>query len=287
MAYNTGTDPTLIELIARYWVPTIFSKNVIDHTRSNLVVAESVNTEYRKELKLGSTVDIAITTEPSAGDVTPGSALTASDVTTTGTSITVSNWKGCSAEISEMAKIEDHIGYMNKAASSLGYAVVKAVDTALGALFSTLNNSSVYGTDGQTLSDDIIIAMMETLDEYDVPQDDRCIITDPSSKADLLKIDKFIRNDYVRNPVVPTGQFGGIYNMPVKITNNLTAVSSGTGNYGVMMHRDAEGLVMQASPYSQLIPEPKYHRITIQTKVIYGLAVLRTYFGYPFYTRSS
>jgi hypothetical protein len=287
VAYNTGTDPLLSELISRYWVPSVFSKNVIDHTRSKLVVAESVNTDYRKELRLGATAYIPLTTEPSATDVTPGSALTASDVTTTGTSITVDQWKGCSAEISEMAKIEDHIGYLNKAASSLGYAIVKAVDTSLGALFSTLNNGSVYGSDGQTISDDIIIAMMETLDEYDVPQDDRCIITDPSSKADLLKIDKFIRNDYVRNPVVPSGQFGNIYNMPVKITNNLTAVSEGTGNYGVMMHRDAIGLVIQANPYSQVIPEPKYHRTTIQTKVIYGLGVLRTYFGYGFYTRSS
>jgi len=32
MAYNTGTDPTLVELISRYWVPAAFSKNVIDHT---------------------------------------------------------------------------------------------------------------------------------------------------------------------------------------------------------------------------------------------------------------
>ena len=284
MAYNTGTDPTLVELISRYWVPAAFSKNVIDHTTSNLVVADSVNTEYRKDLAIGSVVYIPITTEPSASDVTPGTALTASDVTTTGTSITIDHWKGASAEISEMAKVEDHIGYLNKAAKSLAYAIAKVVDTNLGALFSTLNNSSVYGADGQTLSDDIIIAMMETLDEYDVPQDDRCIITDPSSKADLLKIDKFIRNDYVRNPVVATGKFGDIYNMPVKITNNLT--DAGTGNYGAMLHRDAIALVMQMNPYSQIIPEPKYHRTTIQTKVVYGLAVIRTYFGYGFYTRS-
>jgi len=287
MAYNTGTDPTLAQLISRYWVPTVFSKNIIEFAKSNLVVTNSCNHEYRKELKLGSTVYIPITTEPSASDVTPGSALTASDVTTTGTSITVSNWKGASAEISEMANIEDHVGYLNKAAESLSYAVVKAVDTALGALFSTLSDDSVYGADGQALTDDIIITLMEGLDEADVPQDNRSIIVDPSSKADLLKIDKFIRNDYVRNPVVATGKFGDIYNMPVKITNNLTAVSSGTGNYGVMMHKDAIGAVIQANPYSQKIDEPKYHRITIQTKVIYGVGELRDTFGRSFYTRKA
>ena len=285
MAYNAGTDPTLAELISRYWVPTVFSKNVIDHTMSNLVVAASVNTEYRADLRFGSTVYIPVTTEPSAAEVTPGTALTPSDVTTTGTSLTVDHWYGTAVELSEMANIEDPVGYLEKAAVSCAYSVAKKVDTDLGALFSTLHGSSVYGSDGQELTDDMIIAMMETLDEADVPEDDRSIITDPSSKADLLKIDKFVRNDYVRNPVIPTGQFGSIYNMTVKITNNLTAAT--TGNYGCMLHRDALGLVMQKEPYSQNIPQPLTHRTVFQVKVIYGLGELRDAFGYPFYTRKA
>ena len=285
MAYNTGTDPTLAELISRYWVPKIYSKQVIEHTKSQLVVAESVNHDYERELKFGDTVYIPHTTEPSTSEVTPGTALTASDVTTTGGSLTVDKWRGVVTEISEMAKIEDHVGYLAKTASSQSYAVAKKVDTDLGALFSTLAGSSVYGADGQELTDDIILTLMQYLDEGDVPEDDRCIIVDPSSKVDLLKIDKFVRNDYVRNPVVPRGQFGLIYNMQVKITNNLTAAT--TGNYGVMMHRDALALVMQKTPYSQMIVEPKYHRILFQTKVIYGVGELRDTFGRSFYTRSA
>jgi len=287
MAYNEGTDPTLAELISRYWVPSIYSKNVVDHTKSKLVVAESVNTEYQRDLKVGSTVYIPVTTEATAAEVTPGTALTASDVTTTGKSLTVDKWYGSKAEISEMANIQDPINYLSKAAQSCAYAIAKQLDTHLGACFSSLGGytTSAYGTDGQTLTDDIIIYLMETLDESDVPEDDRCIITDPSSKADLLKIDKFVRNDYVRNPVVPTGKFGDIYNMEVKITNNLTAAT--TGHYGVMMHRDALASIVQANPYSQKINDPKYHRIIFQVKIIYGYGELRDTFGIPFYTRKS
>jgi len=254
---------------------------------SNLVVADCVNTEYRDDLKLGATVYIPATTEPSAAEVTPGTALTTSDVSTSGTSITVDKWYGTATEISEMANIEDAVGYLNKTAKSLSYSVAKVVDSALGARFSSLGSysTSAYGTDGQTLTDDIIIYCMETLDEADVPEDDRCIITDPSSKADLLKIDKFVRNDYVRNPVVATGQFGAICNMPVRITNNLTAAS--TGNYGVMMHRDALALVIQKTPYTQKIVEEIKHRVVLQVKVIYGSAELRDTFGIPFYTRKA
>lgn len=287
MAYNTGTDPTLAELISRYWVPKIFSKQLIGHTTSKLVVAESVNHDYERDLRLGDQVYIPCTTEPSTTDVTPGTQITASDVTTTGKTLTVNQWKGVLTEVSEMARIQDAVGYLEKTAVSQSYAVQKAIDTALGALFSTLYSSSTYGADGQELTDAIILTLMQNLDEGDVPEDDRCIIADPSSKSDVLKIDKFVRNDYVRQPVVPTGQFGAIYNMQFKITNNLTAVSSGTGNYGVMMHRDALACVVQKYPYSQKIDEPKYHRILLQTKVIYGVGELRDTFGRSFYTRKS
>jgi len=162
------------------------------------------------------------------------------------------------------------------------------VDTALGALFSTLASDSVYGSIGQTLSDDIIIALMETLDEADVPDDgSRVLIVDPSSKADLLKLDKFVRNDYVKNPVVATGQFGNIYNMKVLITNNLTKEGTSVSNYGVMMHRDALGLVIQQNPLSQRIPMPWVHKIKYQVKIIYGVGELRDAFGKSFYTRSA
>ena len=155
----------------------------------------------------------------------------------------------------------------------------------MGALFSALYSGSTYGADGQTLTDDIILTLMENLDEGDVPEDDRVIICDPSSKVDLLSIDKFVRNDYVRGGPIETGQFGNIYNMKVKITNNLTAAT--TGNYGVMMHRDALGCVIQKEPYSQRIPMPWEHQTVYQVKVIYGVAELRDTFGRSFYTRSS
>ena len=277
--------PSLANLITEYWVPALYSKKVVEHTQSKLVVVESFNTDYRDDLRVGSVVYVPVTQAQSAGAVSVGSELSAGDFSTTGKSITVDQWYGARTEVSEMANIQDAAGYLEKSAKSCAYAIAKQLDTAAGALFSDLHGSSVYGSDGQTLTDDIIIAMMETLDEADVPEDDRCIITDPSSKADLLKIDKFVRNDYVRNPVVATGQFGNIYNMVVKITNNLTATT--TGNYGVMAHRDAIAIIVQKEPYTQKIVHELEHEIVIQAKIIYGVAELRDDFGYPFYTRSA
>ncbi len=172
---------------------------------------------------------------------------------------------------------------MAAASKSQAYRIAKRVDLDLSALFSALSSTSTYGADGQTLTDDIILDIMQTLDEADVPDDGtRVIIGDSSTRVDMLKIDKFVRNDYVRNPAIATGQIGDIYNMKVKITNNLTAAT--TGNYGVMMHKDALGLVIQANPKSEVIPMPWEHRIILQTKIIYGVAEIRDTFGKSFYT---
>lgn len=287
MAYtgDSSAVPTVAEMITAKYIPEIFSKNVIMATQSNLVIADKVNTEYRKELKFGSVVHIPLMSEVTEAEVVPGSVGTAINILGSPTSITVDQWRRAIVEEHDMQDIQEPIGYLEKAAQSCAYVIAKRVDTALGALFYNLGGytTSAYGSDGQTLTDDILLNRMEYLDEGDVPEDDRCIIVDPSSKVDLLKIDKFVRNDYVRDGVIPTGKFGAIYNMNVLITNNLADAS--TGHYGVMMHRDALGLVIQENPRSQRIPIPQEFRTIYQVDVIYGLAELRDTFGAPFYTR--
>jgi len=286
MAYtaDTARQPDVAEMIAGKYIPEIFSKNVVMHTKSNLVVADRVNVEYRKELRKGYKVHIPLMSEVTEDEVVPGSVGTAINIVGIPTSITVDQWRRAIVEEHDMQDIQDAVGYLEKAAQSCAYVIAKKGDTALGALFSTLGGS-VYGSDTQDLTDDILLACMEYLDEGDVPEDDRCIIVNPSSKVDLLKIDKFVRNDYVREPVVPTGKFGQIYNMSVLITNNLT--TGGTGDYAVMMHRDAIALVMQESPRSQRIPIPQEFRTIYQVDVLYGLGVLRATFGKAFYTRAA
>jgi hypothetical protein len=78
---------------------------------------------------------------------------------------------------------------------------------------------------------------------------------------------------------------GQIYGMPFKKTNNLTAAT--TGNYGVIMHRDALGLVMQANPDAKVIPMPWKFKTNLTTDVIYGVGEIRDSFGRAFYTHKA
>ena len=242
MAYNTGSDPTLAELITRKFVPEKFSKDTIMHTMSNLVCTNVFNTSYKNDLRKGYKVSIPLFSEGTATEVTPGTEPTASDLAGTATSITVDNWYQASAEISDLMKIEEEADYLEGAAKSCGYTISKKIDTSVGVLFSTLSSSSVYGADGQTFTDEIFRALVETLDEADIPDDPRALLGDASTKRDLLDISKFISTDYVREGAVATGKVGQLYGAKCYITNNLTAAT--TGNYGVYSHRDAIGIVI-------------------------------------------
>lgn len=285
MAYNSGSDPTLAELITAKFVPEVFSKDVLMHTKSNLVVVSAFNTQFKNDLKKGYKVSIPVFTEGSVTEVTPGTEPTASDLASASPkSITVDQWYQAAAEASDLIQIETLADYLTGAAESCAYSIEKKIDSTVGALFSTLNGSAVYGADSQTFSDEIFRALVEALDTNDVPDENRCIIGDPSMKNDLLGIDKFITVDYVKTPVVPYGMFGSLYNSKVYITNNLTAAT--TGNYGVYAHRDAIGAAIQKNPRSR-VWDMGYKFITkIIVDAAWGVGELRDNFGIPFYTRS-
>ena len=255
------------------------------HVKSALVVAESVNRSYEDDLQYGSVVNIPVFSEGATSEVTPGTEPTPVDGLGTPASLTVNKWFQQTHEISKMSKIQNYPDYFAAAAKSQAYAIAKKIDTDLGALFSALSSSSVYGSDGQEMGDDILLAIIQGLDEADVPTDDRCIIGDPSTWVDLLKIDKFVKSDYGAGKVVASGQMGQIYGMPFKKTNNLTAAT--TGNYGVIMHRDALGLVMQANPDAKVIPMPWKFKTNLTTDVIYGVGEIRDTFGKAFYTHKA
>lgn len=288
MAYASGTSPTYTELATAMFIPTLWSMQVIQHVQSNLVAVPLVNHRYESELQYGHTVNIPVMQAVSATEVTPGSthAIVNAAYGTPG-AITVDQWYAAQIETSDYNTIQNRPDYLAEAAKSCGYGVAQQIDTQVCALFDDLGgeSSTGYGSDGQTLTDDIILALMYYLDAGDVPDDgQRALIGDASSKVDLLKIDKFIRNDYVRNPVVATGKFGDIYNMGFYTTQNLT--DSSTGHFGVMMHKDAIGIIIQRNPRSVRYELPEKFVTRYRVDAIWGQAVLRITFGKPFYTRA-
>ena len=279
----TGRVPTTFD--TNKFVPEQFSKNVLVAVKSNLVATPRFNHSYEKDLVKGDILYIPLTNTVTATEITVGKELVDSNAfNTSAVTLSIGYYYGAKHTIDVMTRRQSQVDVYSAAEVENAYAVEKAIDSSVCALFSALGGSSIAGADGSAWTDDILIAAVEYLDEADAPEKDRVWISDPSTKADIMKIDKFTRQDYFAADAVPTGTFRkDIYGAPLLITNNLTAYS--TGSYGVYAHKDAIAIAISENPNSFMVEQKELHQVLLETDALWGVVELRDTFGYPIYTR--
>ncbi len=268
------------------FIPELFSKNVLMALKSKLVVVPNVNHSYEPEIQKGDTLYINRSLEVSATEVTVGTEGVQNDPQTTAITLSIDKWYEAPVTVDYMSRRQSHVDLISMAEQESAYAISKKIDSTLCALFADLNGGTKRGTDGSAWTDPVMIAAVEEVDEADIPEENRVWIGDPSVRADIMGIDKFVHADYFAGEAVPTGQFRkNIYGAPLFITNNLTAVTSGTGSYGVYMHRDALAIAIQENMSVDRVEQPLKHQIVINTTALWGVAELRDTGGVPLYTR--
>lgn len=273
------------------FVPYIYLNKVIDAAKSQLVNMDAVNTEWLSGAAKGQVFYIPKTNTITATEVVVGTKGTAlNPVNTTGVTVTMNQWYEAPVDIDYMSKFQSEVALESYAADEAAYAINAAIDLYISSLYSSLGgySSSGYGSDGQTLNDDILVYLMETLDENNVPRDgNRSLVLDPSGVADMVKIDKFVASMYVTIGAVANGVIAKghpIYGCTVRVTNNLTAAT--TGNYACMLHKKAIAAKVQIhNAWRKEFEE--LHETRIQAEALWGASEAQDAFGVPFFSRKS
>lgn len=269
-------------------IPDIYSARTIDAVMNNLVSVGAVDVTWKAELAMGELLYIPVMTSLSAAAVnltedwgTTRQANMNTTQFTTAETITVDQWWECPLIIDDGSLLQTQIpNLLEKGAKRAGYEIAKKIDTEVNTQFKSLTGTW-QGTDGQTFADDLLIALMEGLDEADVPRSERSLVIDPSVLADMYRIDKFVHKDY--NQTL-TGEIGRTpYGDTILMTNNLEGAS--TGNYGALLHREAIGAVIQMPPKVVRYRWEPMHSWVVNVSAIYGADVVRATFGVEFYTR--
>ena len=270
------------------FIPKLYCNRVIDAAKSELVAWDAISSEWRDDLVKGNVLYIAKTNVVVATEVSVGTRRASLDpFATTGVTLTIDQWWEAPIDIDYMTLRQTHIDMEGAAAREAAYGIRNKIDDTVCALFNDLGGytASAYGTDGQTLTDDILLYLKETLDEADVPMvlDERSLIIDPSALVDMLKIDKLVAADYVKIGAIVNGIIGNsVYGCKVRVTNNLAAAT--TGAYAVMLHKRAIASAAQmdtawVKEYEDL------HLRRYQAEALWGVIEAQDSFGIPFYTR--
>jgi len=271
------------------FIPKLYSNKVVEAAKSELVAWDAITSEWRDDLTRGDIIYIPKTNTITATEVVVGSkASSLNAFATAAVTLTMDQWYEAPHDIDYMTlRQKGDIAMENEAVTECSYAIKIAMDSSVCALFSSLGgySTSAYGTDGQTLDDNLLLYLKQILDEANVPMKraERSLIVDPSGLSDMLKIDKLVAADYTSRGAIDNGIIGNsVYGCVVRVTNNLTAAS--TGAYGCMLHKKA--IASAAQIYDSWKKEYEdLHVRRYQSEALWGVVELQDTFGIPFFTR--
>ena len=290
------------------FIPELWSDEVIGAYKSNLVLANLV-TKMSHKGKKGDTIHIPT---PNRGSATAKAANTQVNLiqdTAGVVNISIDKHYEYSKLIEDIAEVQALSSMRKFYTDDAGYALANQVDDDLFALGEGLQGGTVGGSgaalwekaviggDGTTLytgnssnSTDITDAgirkMILTLDNADVPMDNRCLVLPPVAANDMLGIARFTEQQFIGNgDAIKTGKIGQIYGIDVFVTNNAPTVSATTGGdsrIGLLLHKDALVFAEQVGVRSQTQYKQEYLGDLFTADTIYGVGELRNDAGVAF-----
>lgn len=270
------------------FLPTIWSIDTLRATENALVMAGLVK-RYDSQVKAkGQTLSIPNITNLTATAKSANVDVTLQSPTETAITLNINKHYESSFEIEDLLAVQSAYDLRSEYSEKAGYAIAKQVDSDLLGLYTGLTTTDV-GTYGIDLGDPSYISGILALDNGDVPLENRAIVVNPAQKAAIMKIDKFVKADFLGQYDQPTPVkrgpnsrylWGEIYGTPVYYTNNIvTTAATPTQVHNLMFHREAFALAMQQAPRLQAqywLPSLAYK---VVVDCIYGITTIRTTFG--------
>lgn len=270
------------------FIPELWSLETQRATEAALTMAPLVKRFDSLVKGRGDTIHVPHISNLTANNKVANAEVTTQAIQESETTIEIDKWKETSFEIEDIVKVQSNYDLMSEYTNKAGYAIARSVDTDILALYSGLSNPAV-GTYGADLGDTELVEAIQALDEANAPIEDRAFVIKPSQKAAIMKLDKFVKADYLgqynqATPVVrgPNNRYlwGEIYGIPVYYTTQVpSTLASPVETHNILFHKEAFALALQQAPRTQSNYWAKDLAWLVTVDVIYGTKVYRPDFG--------
>jgi len=243
-----------------FFLPSVYSKKVLNFFRKASVVEAITNTDYAGEISsFGDSVKIIKEPVISVSDYTRNSDTTETRLTDQEISLVVDSAKAFKFIVDDIETNMSHVNFKEVASSSAAYALKDSYDAAvIAVMFAGLSASSpnhVLGADSATdlaagvfdgsgAADigsggsetdplDLMARMSRLLDEQSVPEEGRWFVASPDfyevlgqTSSKLLSVDYNGGQGSLRNGLVASGKLRGF---DMYKSNNIAATSNAAG----------------------------------------------------------
>mgnify|MGYP003637545551 FL=1 len=295
MALGTGQQTVTT---AANFIPELWSDEVIAGYKANLVLGNVV-TKINHNGKKGDTIHIPAPVRGSANAKAANTQVVLQGDTHGTVNLSINKHYEYSVVIEDITEVQALSSLRRFYTDDAGYALATQVDNDLFALAegfqggtvggtgASLYEKAVIGGDGATLytgnstnatdiTDAGIRKMILTLDNADVPMDNRCLIIPPIAANDMLAINRFTEQQFIGNgEAIKTGKIGSIYGIDVYVSSNCPSINSNAQRVGIMKHKDALALVEQMGVRSQTQYKQEYLGDLFTADTLYGVGELR------------
>ena len=276
-------DPITATNLANY-IPSIWSKLVLADMEKALVTGALQDRRYEQFVVGGGNTIVV----PHLFNITPNVVNTLQDITLYDavqnvTNISINKKYDIGVGVTDIEQWQTNPKYFDLVRTKIAYGLARQIDINTNVQFKSF--SQKVGTVGAAITEDTILAAYEYLNLADAPYEGRYWAFDPETITDLMKIDMFVRMDYVPGAVWANGFQGRqILGAPVYITSNLDPYTSAQ-HAAAYAQREAVALVVQGQK-TEVYRWPQRHSDVISALALFGVQIMRDSFGVCINTRS-
>ena len=287
---------------AATFIPEIWSDEVVAAYKSNLVLANLVKSMGMT----GKKGDVIHVPKPLRGDAhakTSGQAVTIQNGTEGEVLVNIDKHFEYSRMIEDITETQALASLRQFYTGDAGYALARQVDTDLINLGKSLGNGDgsswvhnasyqinttsgaleAYDADGTAdvgdFSDGAFRALIQKMDDADVPMDNRCFVIPPSLRNAIMGEDRYMSSDFVDGRGVQNGLIGTLYGIDVFVSTNVATPESGV-RAAQLLHKDTYVLAEQQAVRSQTQYKQEFLGTLYTADTLYGTQVLRPDAGF-------
>jgi N4-gp56 family major capsid protein len=265
---------------AANFIPEIWSDEVIATYKGNLVAANLVR-NLNHSGKKGDSINIPVPGRNTASVKAADATVTYVTDTAATLQVQINKHYEWSTQIEDIAEMQALTSMRKFYTDDAGYALAKQVDTtivtnldgasALAAVGGLAAGNSVIT--GVTDWDVSILNAIESLNDNDVPVNDRSLLVTPSCMTALMKEERFTEQQFIGNgSAIATGKIGQIYGVDVYMS---TQVGTGNTEKAFLFQKDAIVLATQQSVRTQTQYKQEYLADLFTADCVYGTKTVR------------
>jgi hypothetical protein len=305
---GTDTDANFANSVAgqtnSFFLPSVYSKKVLNFFRKASVVEAITNTDYAGEISAyGDSVKIIKEPVISVSDYTRGSDTTDTKLTDQEITLVVDSAKAFKFIVDDIETNMSHVNFKEVASSSAAYALKDSYDAAVlatmfagcsasspdhiigadaaagtGGVAETTASVDLLGSDGTGVDAiDLMARMARLLDDQNVPEEGRWFVAPPSfyeelsqSGSKLLSVDFNAGQGSIRNGLVSSGKLRGF---DMYKSNNIADTSTATGK--VMAGHISSTATANTILSTEVLRDPTSFGDIVRGLHVYGAKVLR------------